>query len=57
VAEDVVAEIRQLLQDVVAPNLKALTIKVDGIQKQMELSERSLRETSPIRERIASRRA
>ena len=87
-AENIIAEIRKLLQDIVAPDLKALTIKVDGIQKQLELSEKSmsaqldafraemaafraemrsefqaqrtllqnevLRETSPIRERIAS---
>jgi hypothetical protein len=87
-AEKLIAEIRQLLQDIVAPDLKALTIKLDGVQKQLEFSERSmnaqldafraemaafraemrsefqaqrnllqnevLRETSPIRERVAS---
>ena len=94
-AEKVIAEIRQLIQDIVAPDLKALTIKVDGVQRQVELSEKStnaqleafraeiaafraevgafraemrsefqsqrvlldnsvLRETAPIRERIAS---
>jgi hypothetical protein len=87
-AETLIAEIRQLLQDIVAPDLKALAIKVDGIQKQLEFSERSMnaqldafraemaafraemrsefqaqrnllqnevfRETSPIRERVAS---
>jgi hypothetical protein len=87
-AENLIAEIRQLLQDIVAPDLKALTTKVDGVQKQLELSEKSmsaqleafraemaafraemrsefqaqrnllqnevLRETTPIRERVAS---
>jgi hypothetical protein len=40
-AENLIAEIRQLLQDIVAPDLKALTVKVDGVQKQLELSEKS----------------
>ena len=31
-----------MLQDIVAPDLKALTVKVDGIQKQLELSEKSV---------------
>ncbi len=87
-ADNIIAEMRQLLQDMIAPDLKALTYKVDGLQKQMELSEKSmmaqldafraemgafraemrsefqaqrnllqnevLRETSPIRERVAS---
>ena len=86
--DNIISELRQLLQDIVAPDLKAIAIKVDGVQKQLELSERSmsaqldafraemaafraemrsefqaqrnllqnevLRETSPIRERIAS---
>jgi hypothetical protein len=41
-AENLIAEIRQLLQDIVAPDLKALTIKLDGVQKQLEFSERSM---------------
>jgi len=87
-AENIIAELRQLLQDVVAPDLKSLGVKMDGLQKQMELSQKAteaqleafraelnafraemrsefqsqrtllqnevLRETSPIRERIAS---
>ncbi len=87
-ADNVIAELRQVLQDMIAPDLKSLGIKMDGLQKQVELSERSvnaqieafraelnafraemrsefqsqrvllqnevLRETSPIRERIAS---
>ena len=87
-ADNVIAELRQLLQDVIAPDLKSLGAKMDGLQKQVELSEKSvnaqieafraelnafraemrsefqaqrtllqnevLRETSPIRERIAS---
>lgn len=87
-AENVIAELRQVLQDVIAPDLKSLGVKMDGLQKQVELSEKSvnaqieafraelnafraemrsefqaqrtllqnevLRETSPIRERIAS---
>ncbi len=87
-AEIVIAELRQVLQDVIAPDLKSLGVKMDGLQKQVELSEKSVnaqieafraelnafraemrsefqarrtllqnevvRETSPIRERIAS---
>jgi hypothetical protein len=41
-AESVVAEIRQLLQDVIAPDLKAIFVRMDGLQKQMELSEKSV---------------
>jgi hypothetical protein len=41
-AENLIAEIRQLLQDVIAPDLEALTIKLDGVQKQLEFSERSM---------------
>jgi hypothetical protein len=86
--EELLAAIRQVLQDIVAPDLKALMVKVDGVQRQVVLSEKStsaqleafraemgafraemrsefqsqrvllensvLRETAPIRERIAS---
>ena len=41
-ADNVIAEMRQLLQDIVAPDLKALTMKADGIQKQLELTEKSM---------------
>jgi hypothetical protein len=41
-AENVIAEIRHLLQDILVPDFKALTVKVDGIQRQIELSERSI---------------
>jgi hypothetical protein len=87
-AENMIAEVRHILQDILVPDFKALNMKVDGIQKQLELSERSmsaqldafraemaafraemrsefqaprtllqnevLRETNPIRERLAS---
>lgn len=87
-AENVISELRQLLQDVIAPDLKSLALKMDGLQRQMELSQKAteaqleafrsemnafraemraefqgqrnllqnevLRETSPIRERIAT---
>ncbi len=41
-AENVIAEIRHILQDILVPDFKALTVKVDGIQRQIELSERSM---------------
>ena len=41
-AENVIAELRQVLQDVVAPDLKSLGAKMDGLQKQVELSEKSV---------------
>ncbi len=87
-ADNIIAELRQLLQDVIALDLKSLGVKMDGLQKQVELSEKSvnaqievfraelnafraemrsefqsrrfllqnevLRETSPIREGVAS---
>jgi len=87
-AENIVSELRQLLQDVIAPDLKSISMKVDGLQRQMELSQKAteaqleafrsemnafraemraefqgqrnllqnevLRETSPIRERLAT---
>jgi ribosome-binding ATPase YchF (GTP1/OBG family) len=93
--ESVISEIRQLLQDMIAPDLKSLALKMDGLQRQMELSQKAteaqldafrveqsafrsemnafraemraefqaqrnllqnevLRETSPIRERLAT---
>lgn len=41
-AENVVAEVRKLLQDLIAPDIKALTYRMDGLQKQLELSEKSI---------------
>ncbi len=41
-AENMIAEIRHILQDIIVPDFKALTVKVDGMQKQAELSERSM---------------
>jgi hypothetical protein len=41
-AENLIAEIRQILQDIIAPDLRALTVKVDGIQKQLEFTEKSV---------------
>ena len=41
-AENIIAELRQLLQDVIAPDLKSLNVKLDGLQKQVELSEKSV---------------
>ena len=38
-AENVIAEIRHILQNILVPDFKALTVKVDGIQRQIELSE------------------
>ncbi len=94
-AENIISELRQILQDVIAPDLKSLGMKMDGLQRQFELSQKAieaqleafrteqtafrsemnafraemraefqaqrnmlqnevLRETSPIRERLAS---
>lgn len=94
-AENILSELRHILQDVIAPDLKSLGIKVDGIQRHAELSQKAteaqleafrteqaafrsemnafraemraefqaqrnllqnevLRETSPIRERLAT---
>ncbi len=41
-AENVIAEIRHILQDILVPDFKALSVKVDGLQKHIELSERSM---------------
>jgi serine phosphatase RsbU (regulator of sigma subunit) len=41
-AENMIAEIRHILQDVLVPDFKALAAKVEGSQKQAELSERSV---------------
>jgi uncharacterized alkaline shock family protein YloU len=40
-AENIIADVRQLLHNIVAHDLKALAIKVDGVQRQVELSEKS----------------
>ena len=40
--DNIIAEMRQLLQDLIAPDLKALAYKVDGLQKQLELTEKSM---------------
>ncbi len=40
-AENVISELRQLLQDVIAPDLKSLAMRMDGIQKQMELTQKA----------------
>jgi hypothetical protein len=94
-AESVISELGQILQDVIAPDLKSLAMKMDGLQRQVELSQKAteaqleafrvemsafrsemnafraemraefqsqrnllqnevLRETSPIRERLAT---
>jgi hypothetical protein len=37
-AENILSEIRQLLQDVIAPDLKALAVRVDGNQRHTELA-------------------
>lgn len=87
-AENIISKLRRRLQDVIAPDLKSLAIKIDGVQRQMELARKAaeaqldvfriettafraemrarfqaqrnmlqndvLRETSPIRERLAT---
>jgi len=40
-AENIVSELRQLLQDVIAPDLKSISMKVDGLQRQVELSQKA----------------
>jgi hypothetical protein len=37
-AENILSEIRQLLQDVIAPDLKALAVQVEGNQRHTELA-------------------
>ena len=39
---DVISGLRQVIQDLVAPDLKALTAKVDALQKQSELQHDAL---------------
>jgi hypothetical protein len=39
---DVITGLRQVIQDLVAPDLKALTVKVDALQKQGELQYEAL---------------
>jgi serine phosphatase RsbU (regulator of sigma subunit) len=41
-AENIIAEIRHILQDILVPDFKALTVRVEGMQKQAELSEKSM---------------
>jgi hypothetical protein len=40
-AENIVSELRQFLQDVIAPDLKSISMKVDGLQLQMEISQKA----------------
>lgn len=40
-AENVISELRQLLQDVIAPDLKSIVMRMDGMQRQMELSQKA----------------
>jgi len=40
--ENVISELRQLFQDIIAPDLKAMVVRMDGLQRQMELSEKSV---------------
>lgn len=40
-AEDILSELRQVLQDVIAPDLKSLAMKIDGVQRQIELSQKA----------------
>ncbi len=42
--QDLVAELRRLLQEVITPDLEALMVKLDAIQQQMQLSERNILE-------------
>jgi hypothetical protein len=37
-ADNVLSEIRQILQDVIAPDLRALAVRVDGNQRHTELA-------------------
>jgi predicted RNase H-like nuclease (RuvC/YqgF family) len=41
-AENIIAEIRHILQDVLVPDFKALTTRVDGGQKYTELAIKAL---------------
>lgn len=40
-AENILSELRHILQDVIAPDLKSLAIKMDGLQRQTELSQKA----------------
>ena len=40
-AESIISELRQLLQDVIAPDLKSLAMKMDGIERRIELSQKA----------------
>jgi hypothetical protein len=37
-ADNILSEIRQILQDVIAPDLKALAVRVEGNQRHTELA-------------------
>ena len=41
-AENIPSEIRQLLQDVIAPDLKALAVRVEGNQRHTELAMKAM---------------
>ncbi len=41
-ADNIIAEIRQLLQDIVAPDLKSIIVRIEGLQRQMELSQKAI---------------
>jgi len=42
---DVVTGLRQIIQDLVAPDLKALTAKLDSLQRQTEIQHDALMKT------------
>jgi len=42
--EDIVAEIRKLLEELVVPELRLLARKLDGLQLQMELSNKAIQD-------------
>lgn len=42
--QDLIAELRRLLQEVITPDLEALMVKLEQIQQQMQLSERNILE-------------
>lgn len=39
---DIVTGVRQLIQDLIAPDLKAHTAKLDGLQRQTDMLQRSI---------------
>ncbi len=40
-ADNIISELRQVLQDVIAPDVKSLGMKMEGLQRQMELSQKA----------------